>query len=180
MRKPLYIRPLTDADREEVNAGLRSADAFMLRRSQILLASARGQRVPQIAQYLGCDEQTVRNVIHAFNPAGPHVLTRQSKRPQRIYRAFEAEAVEGLKRMVHQSPRVFGPTTRVWTLDLVAEVSVAEGLTAQRVSGETVRATLQRLGIRWQRAKHWITSPDPGYARKKTARPADASEPGAS
>lgn len=66
MRKPISIRPLTDADREEVNAGLRSADAFMLRRSQILLASARGQRVPQIAQYLGCDEQTVRNVIHAW------------------------------------------------------------------------------------------------------------------
>jgi len=23
------------------------------------------------------------------------------------------------------------------------------------------------LGIRWQRAKQWITSPDPEYARKK-------------
>ena len=46
-------------------------------------------------------------------------------------------------------------------------MSCEEGLTPTRVSGETIRATLQRLGIRWQRAKHWITSPDPAYARKK-------------
>jgi hypothetical protein len=55
----------------------------------------------------------------------------------------------------------------VWTLPLAAEVSWEEGLTPTRVSGETIRATLQRLGIRWQRAKRWITSPDPAYARKK-------------
>jgi hypothetical protein len=38
------------------------------------------------------------------------------------------------------------------------------------VSDETVRATLARMGVRWQRAKHWIHSPDPGYARKKARR----------
>jgi hypothetical protein len=35
------------------------------------------------------------------------------------------------------------------------------------VSAETIRATLARLGKGWQRAKHWIESPDPEYARKK-------------
>jgi hypothetical protein len=44
---------------------------------------------------------------------------------------------------------------------MAAEVSFEEGLTKERVSGETVRATLARMGVRWQRAKHWITSPDP-------------------
>jgi hypothetical protein len=43
-----------------------------------------------------------------------------------------------------------------------------EGLTKERVSGETIRATLAReLGVRWKRAKRWITSPDPEYQRKK-------------
>jgi hypothetical protein len=36
------------------------------------------------------------------------------------------------------------------------------------VSGETIRTTLLRLGVKWQRAKRWITSPDPLYALKKT------------
>ena len=68
---------------------------------------------------------------------------------------------------MHQSPRTFGRPTSVWTLELAAEVSFEQGLTAERVSGETIRATLQRLGIRWKRAKRWITSPDREYARKK-------------
>ena len=50
---------------------------------------------------------------------------------------------------------------------MAAEVSFEEGLTKERISGETIRATLARLGVRWQRAKRWITSPDPLYERKK-------------
>jgi hypothetical protein len=49
------------------------------------------------------------------------------------------------------------------------KVSFERGLTTGRVSGETIRATLARLGVRWLRAKRWITSPDPEYARKKGA-----------
>ncbi len=52
-------------------------------------------------------------------------------------------------------------------LDLAAEVSYEEGLADRRVSGETVWATLARLGVRWERAKRWLTSPDPEYQRKK-------------
>jgi hypothetical protein len=55
------------------------------------------------------------------------------------------------------------------TLPLAAEVAAAAGLTAGPVTGETVRATLARLGVRWQRAKGWLASPDPAYAREKSA-----------
>jgi hypothetical protein len=47
-------------------------------------------------------------------------------------------------------------------------VAAAEGPTAGPVTGETARATLARLGIRWLRAKRWLQSPDPAYARKKS------------
>jgi transposase len=70
--------------------------------------------------------------------------------------------------LLHQSPRQYGKPTSVWTLELAAEVSFERGLTSERVSDETLRATLQRLGVKWKRAKRWITSPDPAYARKKT------------
>jgi len=48
-----------------------------------------------------------------------------------------------------------------------AQVSFEEGLTERRVSGETIRATLAKLGVHRERAKRWIESPDPEYARKK-------------
>ena len=66
-------------------------------------------------------------------------------------------------------PREFGKDTGLWTLPLAAEVCQAEGVTAGPVSGETVRATLARLGVKWQRAKRWIASPDPAYRRKKAS-----------
>ena len=37
----------------------------------------------------------------------------------------------------------------------------------RQVSGETIRHALKPLGVRGKRAKHWLTSPDPSYVRKK-------------
>ena len=150
-------------------AGLRSADAFTLRRCQIILASARGERAPAIAGSLGCSDQTVRNALRAFDARGVAALTEGSSRPHTSHAAFDADGAERLRALLHRSPRAFGHATSLWTLERAAEVAYAEGITATRVSDETVRATLARLGIRWRRAKHWITSPDPAYAQKNGA-----------
>jgi transposase len=167
MMPPLFVRPLTDAERQHLEAGLRSSNAFILRRCQILLSSARGERAPQMAHHLGCDEQTVRNAIRAFNRAGLECLSQGSSRPHTIHAAFPGQKAEQMRALLHQSPRAFDKPTSLWTLELAAQVSFEQGLTPQRVSGETIRTTLARLGVRWQRAKEWITSPDPAYARKK-------------
>lgn len=166
---PLYVRTLTDDERRQLEAGLRSSDAFVMRRCQILLASARGQHAIPIAQNLGCSDQAVREVIKAFNANGLKALEQQSRRPHNSGEAFSFEQVERLKELLHNSPRQYGKATSLWTLDLVAEVSFERGLTVSRVSGETIRATLARLGMRWKRAKQWITSPDPEYQRKKSS-----------
>ena len=47
--KPLFVRPLTDSERQTLAGSLRSPDAFVLRRAQIVLASAAGERSGQIA-----------------------------------------------------------------------------------------------------------------------------------
>jgi transposase len=170
MKRPIYVRPLTDAERKTLEAGLRSPDAFTLRRCQILLASNRGKNAYQIAHELACNPQTVRNAIHAFNEKGvPQALQPGSKVPHTVpKKAFQgSQQTEALRELLHQHPRKFGKDSSLWTLDLAAEVSFEEGLTKERVSGETIRATLARLGVRWERAKRWITSPDPEYQRKK-------------
>ena len=168
MRTPTYVRPLTDAEQTRLEAGLRSPAAFVLRRCQIVLASSRGERPSQIAQTLGCDDQTVREVIHRFETDGIDAcLTRQSTRPHHPHTKLDTSATEKLRVLLHQSPRLFDKPTSVWTLELAAEVSFAQGISAERVSRETIRLALSRLNVTWKRAKHWITSPDPAYARKK-------------
>lgn len=168
MRPPIRVRPLTEDEREYLEAGLRSKDAFVLRRCQIVLAASRGEYAPAIAAVVGCDDETVRDVMRAFNERGLACLERQSSRPHTIHPAFNEGTMLHLKDLLHESPRKYGQDTSIWTLELVAQVSFEQGLTAQRVTGETIRTVLKRLGVGWQRAKQWITSPDPAYARKKT------------
>ena len=163
----MYVRALSSVEQAGLEAGLRSPNAFTLRRSQILLASHRGQRPSEIAGNLGCAVQTVRNTLHAFDKEGLRCLKQQSSRPKTMHAEFDQSKCEALRAMLHQSPRTYGKKTSVWTLALAAQVCQEVGLTERQVSIETIRLALKRLGVGWRRAKDWITSPDPDYARKK-------------
>ena len=167
MKPPIFVRSLSDIEKEQLKSALRSSDAFVMRRAQIILASDRKERASQIALSLGCGSQTVRDVIHDFDGRGLDALLEGSSRPAEVHAAFDEDGACALKELLHQSPREFGVEESLWTLEYAAEVSFEQGLTDRRVSGETIRTTLARLGLRWQRAKHWIESPDPEYARKK-------------
>ena len=167
MRNPIFVRSLADTEKEQLEHALRSKDAFIMRRAQIILASERGERASWIARSLGCGSQTVRDAIHDFHRRGLDALVAGSSRPRRTRAVFDQDRARALHQMLHQDPRKFGKESTFWTLECAAEVSFEEGITDRRVSGETIRATLARLGVRWQRARRWIESPDPEYARKK-------------
>lgn len=167
-KAPIYVRPLTDEERTALKAGLRSRESFVMRRSQIILASAAGKRASQIACEVGCDTDTALNAINAFNRVGLAGLQAGSSVPHRSAVAFDGPAAERLRALLHQSPRQFGKESSLWTLELAAEVSFEQGVTPTRVSREAVRTALQRLGVGWKRAKHWLTSPDPAYVAKKS------------
>jgi Winged helix-turn helix len=167
MQTPLFVGPLTADERATLETGLRSASAFTVRRCQILLASAERQPTTTIARELRCTDQTVRNALHAFHQRGLTALQPLSSRPHTTSTIFDAGTCEALRALLPQSPRTFGKPTSRWTLALAAEVSFAEGLTPRLVRDEAIRVALRRLRVSWKRAKHWITSPDPAYARKK-------------
>src|SRR5215210_909453 len=175
MRRPIFVRSISDAERESLEAGLRSPDAFVLRRCQILLPSSRA-RTP------------------TRSPAASAATPRE--RPQRhpsLQRECSSGGVEqGLLQAAYH-PRGLRLRGRRATQGAASSepsalrqgqqpVDLADGCGGELRggnnrraghAGETIRATLVRLGVRWERAKRWITSPDPEYQRKKAARPAD-------
>jgi transposase len=162
-----FVRTLTATERQQLQAGLRSADAFPLRRCQMLLASASGQPAALIARNLGCTARSVRNAIHAFHAEGLTCLKEKSSRPKSARPLLDSVYEESLRDLLHRSPRTFGQRRSTWTLALVAQVCYERGWMPRVLSIETIRLAIQRLGVSWKRAKHWITSPDPAYARKK-------------
>jgi transposase len=166
MKPPLFVRPLSDAELAALRDGLRSGEAFTLRRCQVLLASDRGQRPSAIAATVGCSAQSVRNAVRAFAADGLDCLRPKSTRPHTTHPAWPKERDGDLRALLHQSPRTVGRGTRLWTLELAAQVCFEKGWTERRLSGEAIRQALKRLGVGWKRAKHWLVSPDPAYARK--------------
>ena len=127
MKPPLFVRELTAAEREALRRGLRSPVAFTLRRSQVLLASAAGQKPSAIATALGCATQTVRDAIRAFHADGAGCLAAKPTAPKTTHPAWPRDRDDDLKALLHQSPRTLGkPTGTAATLsqsDLSALVS---------------------------------------------------------
>ena len=111
MRTPIFVRALSDEERATLKTGLRSSDGVLVRRCQMVLASARGERAPQIAVLVGCDEKTVRQLLHRFNRQGRAALPRGSSRPhQPPPRAFPGERAEQLRALLHRRPARLRPS----------------------------------------------------------------------
>ena len=108
MLAPLFVRALTEHERATLQAGRRAPEGFTLRRSQILLASAEGYTPRQIAQRLGCGDQTVRNVLRAFAREGVGCLQQKSSRPKTTKPLLEAATADKLRDLLHTAPRVLG------------------------------------------------------------------------
>ena len=172
MKPRIFVPALTAAQRQQLQEGLRAAEAFTVRRCPILLASADGGSPTALARQLRCSARTVRNAVHAFAREGLACLREKSSRPVTVRPFLDERYTDPLKDQLHHSPRLFGKPTSLWTLDLVAAVCHDKGWTPRPLTREAIRVALKRLGIGWRRAKHWITSPDPSYARKK--KPATA------
>src|SRR3954451_5913972 len=125
----LRVRALTTEERQALEGGLRSGDAFVVRRCQCLLKSAEGFSPRQMQSQIGWSDQCVREAIHAFHQEGLGALTAKSKRPKNARKLLEEAALEQIRGWLRQSPRDFGLPTSRWTLAGLAVVCAARGLT---------------------------------------------------
>ena len=167
MRKPIYVRKISETEKSKLEQGLHSTSTFTSRRCQILLSSAQKKTPAQIGEELHCSDQCVRDAIHAFGNDGLGCLQQKSHARHDDQRPFDETGLHRLQEIIRMSPRAFGHDTSVWTLELLAETSWQEKISQRPVSIDGVRRALKSVGIQWQRAKKWIRSPDPHYQHRK-------------
>jgi hypothetical protein len=125
MHPPFFIRPLSQAERAQLRAGLHSVDAFTLRRCQNLLASDLVQDAALIARNLGWTKGIVLNALGAFHAEGLACLKAKSWRPHSARPLLTEQHLPALEGLLHHGPRLSGTPTSLWTLDLVAEICCA-------------------------------------------------------
>ena len=167
--RPLYVRDLSEEEKQALQAGLQSGAAFTMRRCQILLHSANGFKARQIAERLLCSDETVRVAIHAFHEEGLTCLEERSHRPHSATFSFNDVGLARLPDIVASSPRAYGQEHSLWSLERLAQVCHTEGLTETVVSYETMRDAVHRADIDWKRARKRMQSTDPAYEIKKAS-----------
>lgn len=134
------------------------------RRAQIVLWSAQGMDVPQIAPLAFSSEDRVREVIRNFNDDGFGSLYPRyaGGRPPRFGAVQRAE----IKRVALGRPADFGLPFSAWSLSKLAEHLVAKGVVSD-ISHEGLRVLLREEGVSFQALKTYKASNDPDFEAKK-------------
>jgi transposase len=130
----------------------------------ITVASASGTQVPAIARLVQAHEDTVREVIHAFNERGLAALgpSWAGGRPRRISDAD----VEYIVATARTRPTKLGrPFTR-WSIRKLAQHLAGHADRRVRIGRERLRQILHAHGITFQRTRTWKTSTDPDFDAK--------------
>lgn len=130
----------------------------------ILLSSGRVAN-RDIANYIGCTPQWVRQIIHRFNDDGigaiewyPYWQVRN--RP----RKFFAEVVEQIAEVALSSAKALIGMTQ-WSVSKLRDYLVNQKIIPS-ISLNWLHTLLLRYGIRWRRTKTWKVSTDPHFWQK--------------
>ena len=124
------------------------------------MASASGTPVPAIARLVAADEDTVRDVIHAFNERGLAALDPQwaGGRP----RLISDDDIEFIVATATTRPAKLGRPFTHWSVRKLADHLARQPRAAGRQVGrERLRQILREHGCRFQRTRTWKESTDP-------------------
>ncbi len=164
-RKPeVFARELSVEEGRRLQRIARtSRQPIRLRRAAIVLASAAGRPVPDVAELFQTSQGYVRRVIHEFNEHGFDALDpKWSGGPAR---RIGPAAREQICRIASCRPCELGLPFTTWSLAKL-RCYLAERARLS-VSTETIRRILREAGTCWQATKTWKHSSDPEFAAKK-------------
>ena len=159
MAERVRARRLSDEEGRRLQQIVRRGKhgSIRVRRAVIIMASASGNLVPAIARLVAADEDTVRDVIHAFNDKGLAALDpqRAGGRP----RLISDGDIEVIVTAATTRPEKLGQPFTRWSLrKLAAYLADSPGI---QIGWERLRQILQARGISFQRTRTWKESRDP-------------------
>jgi transposase len=166
MAEPVRARRLTDQEGQRLQQIVRrgKGGSIRVRRAMIIMASASGTPVPAIARLVAADEDTVRDVIHAFNESGLACLDPKwaGGRPRLISDADIAFIIE----TANTRPVKLGRPFTHWSIRKLAEYLATDGAQTIDIGRERLRQILHARGISFQRTRTWKESKDPDKEAK--------------
>jgi transposase len=165
MAEPVRARRLTDQEGRRLQQIVRRGKhgSIRVRRAMIIMASASGTPVSAIARLVAADEDTVRDVVHAFNAKGLAALDPRwaGGRP----RLISDDDVGVIVAAATTRPEKLGLPFTCWSLRKLAAWLATRPDRPVRVGRERLRQILHARGISFQRTRTWTESTDPDRGR---------------
>ena len=166
MREGIRVREITNDEGRRLLQIVRRSSGSVVRwrRAQMVLLSAQGMDVAQIAQVAFTSPDRVREVLHNFNDDGFDSLVPKyaGGRPPK----FTLPERREIKKVALSRPMDHDLPFSTWSLTKLAEFLVAEGV-VDDISHEGLRVLLREEGVSFQVIKTWKQSKDPDFEAKK-------------
>src|SRR5215210_2011442 len=161
MAEPVRARRLTEQEGQRLTALVRRgrASPIRVRRATIILASSSGTPVSAIARLVAADEDTVRDVIHAFNEQGLAALDPQwaGGRP----RLISDDDIAFVVTTATTRPAVAGAPFTHWSVRKLVAYLAHNRDRRVKVGRERLRQILREHHVSFQRTRTWKESTDP-------------------
>jgi transposase len=159
--EPVRARRLSDQEGQRLQHIVRrgKGSSIRVRRALIIMASASGTPVPAIARLVAADEDTVRDVIHAFNERGLACLDPNwaGGRP----RLISDDDVEFITATATTRPAALGRPFTHWSIRKLAVYLAGNPVREVRIGRERLRQILHEHRITFQHTRTWKESTDP-------------------
>jgi len=161
----LFVRSLTIAEGNHIQRILRRGKSRTpLRRAQVIIHSAHGYTVQEIARVTCLHEEYVRELIRRFDTEGVTLFKERARSGRPV--EFVPEIRADIVKIALSPPKLLGcPFTR-WSIEKLREHILIVGV-VRRISDETLRKVLKEEGVHLQRTKTWKESNDPAFRTKK-------------
>ena len=145
----LYVRDLDETEEERLQRWSTTNDKELGRRARIVLLSAKGYRIPEIAQILQAHPANLRKWIHRFNRQSCEGLT--SVRSGGAKPRFDEEQKARIVALAQEKPRDLGLNYTSWTLHKLAEQAQKQEI-VERISHEYIRQILKAADCSYKQA----------------------------
>jgi transposase len=166
----LYARDLTPEEGRRVQHEIRHGkDPTYMKRCQVVLCSAQGMTVQEIAKLTLLSEYHIRELIRTFNEKG--LDSMRPRKPGKPHYKFTEEEKASVAEFAQIPPRVLGYPFNSWSLSklkiAIEERNILGDGKKKTISDEAIRLILEEYGISYQRTKTWKESNDPKFDIKK-------------
>lgn len=159
----VYVKDLTDKEKDELDKSIKSSNAFTKDRAKIILLSSQKLFAKPIAEKLSCEERKVRKAIKEFNNKGISALQRGKARG--AIPKFDDVKKKIMLMHFSKTPMSFGYHFTTWTLPRFTK-HLIDYKVVESISIEKVRQILDEAGARLRRSKRWQYSPDKDFHKK--------------